>query len=101
MSRNILHILGRLTVDIARQVEVELVLLDLLEGDHLRIFIDLQPLVEDIHDLVNILGAQAVLGTILDETAAGVDHENSVGARYIAPLLVNDDDAGGNARAVE
>ena len=99
MTRDILHVFGRLTVDVARQVQVELVALDLLERNHARIFIDLQPLVEHIHDLVNILRAQAVLGTILHVARAGVDHEDAFAGLCI--LLVDHDDAGGDARAIK
>ena len=37
VALDVLQVLGRLAVDVARQVEVELVLLDLLEADHARI----------------------------------------------------------------
>ena len=57
------------------------------------------PLVEDIHDLVNILRAQAVLGTILHVARAGVDHEDALARLRI--LLVDDHDAGGDARAIK
>ena len=72
---------GFLAVDVARQVQVELVLLDLVERHHARIFRDLELAVEDIHDLVDILGAQAVLGAVLHEAAAGVDHEDALCGR--------------------
>ena len=58
-----------LAVDVARQVEVELVLLDLLDADHAGIFRDFEPPVEDIDDLVDVLGAEAVLGAVLHEAA--------------------------------
>ena len=99
MPGDVLDVFGLLAVDVARQVEVELVALDLLEGNHARIFLQLQPLVEDVHDLVNIPGAQAVLGTVLHEPAAGVDHEDAFSGLGIP--LVDDDDAGGDARAIE
>ena len=41
VTGDILHVFGLLTVDVARQVQVELVALDLLERNHARIFIDL------------------------------------------------------------
>ena len=99
VARDVLQVLGRLAVDVARQVEVELVLLDLLEADHARVFRDFEPLVEDVHDLVDVLGAQAVLGAVLHEAAAGVDHEDALAG--LGVLLVDDDDAGGDAGAVE
>ena len=38
MALDVLDVLGRLAVDVAREVEVELVLLDLLDGDHAGYF---------------------------------------------------------------
>ena len=70
-----------------------------VEGDHARVFRDVEPLVEDVHDLVDVLGAQAVLGAVLHEAAAGVDHEDALAG--VGVLLVDDDDAGGDAGAVE
>ncbi len=55
--------------------------------------------VEDIDDLVDVLRAQAVLGAVLHEAAAGVDHEDALAG--VGVLLVDDDDAGGDAGAVE
>jgi hypothetical protein len=48
---------------------------------------------------VNVLRTQAVLGAIFHETAASVDHENALTSMSI--LLVDDDDAGGDASAIE
>ena len=69
MPVDVLDILGRLAVDVARQVEVEVVLLDLLERDHAGVIRDVQLLVEDINDLVDVLRAEAVLGAVLHEAA--------------------------------
>ena len=55
--------------------------------------------VEDVDDLVDVLRAQAVLGAVLHEAAAGVDHEDALAG--LGVLLVDDDDAGGDAGAVE
>ena len=48
---------------------------------------------------MDVLGAQAVLGAVLHEAAAGVDHEDALAG--VGVLLVDDDDAGGDAGAVE
>lgn len=56
-------------------------------------------MVEDIHDLVKVLGAEAVLGPILHETFGGVDHEDARAG--VGVLFVNDEDASRNAGAVE
>ncbi len=58
VALDILKVFGFLAVDIAGEVEVELVLLDLLEADHARVFRDLGLLVEDIHNLVDVLGSR-------------------------------------------
>ena len=88
-----------LAVDVARQIEVELVLLDLLDATPCASISELEPLVEDIDDLVDVLLAQAVLGAVLHEAAAGVDHEDALAG--VGVLLVDDDDAGGDAGAIE
>ena len=48
---------------------------------------------------MDVLGAQAVLGAVLHEAAAGVDHEDALAG--VGVLLVDDDDAGGDAGAVK
>src|SRR2546430_9222270 len=52
-----------------------------------------------IDDLVNILGAEAVLGAILHEAAVRVDHEDALAC--VSVLLVDDDDAGREASAIK
>jgi hypothetical protein len=99
MTRDVLKVFMRLAVDVAREVEVELVLLDLLEAHHASVFLDFEPLGEDIDDLVNVLGAEAVLGAILHKACAGIDHEDALAG--VGALLVDDDDAGGDASAIE
>ena len=70
---DVLNIFGLLTVDIARDVQVEFVLLDFLDADHSRVFWYLQPLVEYIDDLVNVHVAQAILVAVFEVAAAGGD----------------------------
>ena len=48
---------------------------------------------------MDVLGAQAVLVAVLDEALAGIDHEDAFAPRRAG--LVQHDDAGGNAGAVE
>ena len=48
---------------------------------------------------MDVLGAQAVLVAILAEAPTGVDHEDA--AAGVGVLLVDDQDAGGDAGAVE
>ena len=80
VALDVLQVFGRLAVDVARQVEIEVVLLDLLDADHARVLGNFEPLVEHIDDLVDVLRAQAVLGAVLHEAAAGVDHEDALAA---------------------
>lgn len=99
VASDVLEILRRLAVDISRQVEVEFILLDFLEADHAGIFGDFEALVEGVDDLVDVLGTQAILGTILHEATTRVDHEDALAGMGV--FLVDHDDAGGNAGAVE
>ena len=48
---------------------------------------------------MDVLSAEAVLGAVLHEARAGVDHEDALAG--LGVLLVDDDDAGGDAGAVE
>jgi len=88
-----------LAIDIARDVQVEFALLDLLDADHARAFGNPQPLVEDIDDPVDVYVAQAVLVAIFDVAAAGVDHEDALADAGV--FLVDDDDTDGDAGAVK
>ena len=57
VSRNVLHVLRRLAVDVAWQVEVELISLDLCEAHHAGVFGNFELPGEDVHNLVDVLGA--------------------------------------------
>ena len=48
---------------------------------------------------MDVLVAQAVLGAVLHEAAAGIDHEDALAG--VGILLVDHDDAGGNASAIK
>ena len=68
---------------------------DLSHGHHAGIPGQLDLVVEHVHYLVDVLGAQAVLVAVLHEALAGINHE------YAAPgggiLLINHHDAGRDA----
>jgi hypothetical protein len=51
------------------------------------------------HNLVDVLGAQAILVPVFDETLGGVDHENALAVGGV--FLVQHDDAGRDAGPVE
>src|SRR5262245_31791404 len=99
VAGNVLHVLWLLAVDVARQIEVELIFLNLRKAHQARVFGDFELPGEDINDLVDVLGTQAVLRAILHVATAGVDHEDAL-AR-VGVLLVDDNDTGGDAGAVE
>src|SRR5437016_8319788 len=99
MALNVLKILGLLAVDVARQVEIEVIFFDLLDRDHARIFWDFEPPVEDIDDLVNVLGTKAILGAVLHKAHTGIDHEDALAG--VSVLFVDNNDAGGDSGAVE
>src|SRR5450759_105488 len=99
MAFDVLEVFRLLAVYVAGQVEVELVLLDLIAGNHPRVFWNFEPPVEYVYDLVEVLGAQAVLGAVFHETLAGVDHENALAG--VSVLLINDNNTSRNAGAVE
>jgi hypothetical protein len=54
VTGDVLKILGRLAINVARQIEVEVVILDLGEGDHARVFRNIDLLVERVHDSVDV-----------------------------------------------
>src|SRR5665213_86767 len=99
VASNVLHVFGRLAIDVARQVEVELVLLDFLKANHARIPGHFEASGENVHDFVNVLGTQTVLGTVLHEAAIGIDHEYALARR--GALLIDNDKTSGDTRAVE
>jgi hypothetical protein len=96
---DVLEVFGLARVDVARQVQVEVVL-----G---RSISPTAPCAssaaaraggEGVDDAVDVLRAQPVLVAVLDEALAGVDHEDALAARR---LLVQHHDAGRDAGAVE
>ena len=101
MAVDVLQVLRLGAVDVARQVEVEVVLRvgDLVERHHAGVARDVGLLGEGVDDPVDVLLAQAVLVAVLDEALGGVDHEDALAGGGV--LLVEHHDAGGDAGAVE
>lgn len=89
-------------VDVAREVEVVVVLRvgDFGDGDHAgvaRVAFILTG--EGVHDLVNVLLAEAVLRPVLLEALGGINHEDTFAGGGI--FLVEHDDAGRDAGAIK
>ena len=99
---DVLQVLRLGAVDVARQVEVVVVL---RVGD----FRDAAPCAssagdlglpgEGVHDPVDVLLAQAVLVAVLDEALGGIDHEDALAGGGV--FLVEHQDAGRDAGAVK
>ena len=101
MTVDVLKVFGLGAVDVARQVEVEVVLRvgNLGQRHHPGVARDVGLLGEGVDDAVDVLLAQAVLVAVLDEPLGGVDHEHALAGGGV--LLVEHHDAGGDAGAVE
>ena len=101
MRVKVVQIFRFASVDVARDVE------DAIVGrvgnfgyrHHAGVAVQFGLLVEDIHDLVEILSPQSVLVAVLEEVLAGVNHEDA--GASVSILLVNNQNAGGDAGAVE
>ena len=98
---DVLQVFGLGAVDVARQVEVEIVpgVGDLGKRHHAGVARGVALLSESIDDAVDVLFAQAVLVAVLDVAAGGVDHEHALARGGV--LFVEHQDAGGDAGAVE
>jgi hypothetical protein len=101
MALDVLDVLGLARVDVARQVEVEVVLLagDFVEGHHAGAAGHVGLLAEGVDDAVDVLGAEPVLVAVFDVAAGGVEHEDAAAGDGV--LLVQRQDADGDAGAVE
>ncbi len=101
MAVNVLQVLRLGAVDVAREVEVEVVLrvADLGQRHHARIPWDFDLAVEGIDDLVDVLGAEAVLVAVFHKSLGGIDHEDALAGMGV--FLVEHQDAGRDARAVK
>ena len=81
------------------KVEIELVLFDFGDGHHAGVAGNVEQPGEHVHDPVDILRAKAVHRAVLHEALAGGDEEDAFAG--VSVFLVDGDDAGGNAGAVE
>ena len=99
---DVLQILRLGAVDVAREVEVEVVLGvgDFRDGHHAGVarvaFIQAG---EGVDDLVEVLLAESVLRAVLLEAFAGIDHEDAFAGGGV--FFVEHEDAGGNTGAVK
>ena len=96
-----MQILRFTRINIARDIEVIGVrrVGNFSHRHHAGVTLLLGAFVEDIHDFVNILGAEAVFIPVLEEALAGVNHEDA--GASVGVFLVDDQNAGGDAGAVE
>ncbi len=98
---NILQILRLGAVNVAREVEIEVVLhvADLRQRNHLGVAGNFSEAREGVHDLVDVLGAEAVLWAVFDERLGGINHKDALAG--VGIFLVEHDDAGRDTRAVK
>ena len=77
---DVLQVLRLGAVDVAREVEVVVVLrvADLRDRHQARVARDFDLPGEGVHDLVDVLLAEAVLVAVLDEALGGIDHEDAL-----------------------
>src|SRR5258707_1041384 len=102
MAVDVLQILRLSAVNVAREVEVVVVLWvsDFLDGYHAGVArIALILPAEGVHDLVDVLFAEAVFRAVLHEALGGVDHKDTLAGGGV--FLVEHKDAGRDARAVK
>ena len=99
MRAQIVQVFGFARVYVARDVQVEVVGLDLCETNGARVVWQLHLSVEHVHDLMQVLAAETVLGTVLHKAAARVDHEDA--ASSVSVLFIYNHDAGWDAHTIE
>ncbi len=105
VADDVLQVLGLAAVDVARQVEVEVVLRvgDLGQRHQAGVAWHVHLAGEGVDDAVDVLLAQSVLVAVLDVALAGVDHEDATLLTLAGrgAGLVQHQDAGWNAGAIE
>src|SRR5437667_12281317 len=99
MAINVLEVLWVGAVNVARQVQIEIVRFDLGKRDHARVIRGISLLVECIDNFMDVLLAQAVLVALLEEAFPRINHENTLAGAGI--LLVEHDDAGRDTSPIE
>ena len=102
MGVDVLEVFGLGAVDVAGEIEVEVVLEvgDFGDGHHAGVAgVAFILAGEGIDDFVDILLAEAVLGAVFFEAFGGIDHEDALAGGGV--FLVEHEDAGGDAGAVK
>lgn len=94
------HFAGDLRLDVAGDVEVMVVGGDLVEGGETGDAFDIGVVADPAMDALDVLGKQFVLGATGFELFRGIDDEHLV-FPVLRLLLSEDEDAGGEAGAVE
>ena len=101
MARHVLRLGRRRVIHIAAEVEVPVVgVLDFCEGHAAGVFLLLNAMLENVDDLLDVLGPELVLLLALGELAVGIDEEDVV-ALLVGDGLVQDDDDRRDAGAVK
>ena len=96
---NIVQVFGLAAVDVTWQVEIEIILLDFVEADDLRVARDLFLPVEDIDRLMNVARTQPILRPLFHEPIRGIDHKNTLTS--LRPFLIDQHNARRDAGAIE
>ncbi len=99
VGADIVRLGRRGVIDVAADVAVPVLGLDLADGHEAGVAVHILPLAIDVDDFADVLGAEEVLRLALAVFAVGIDEKDlfPVGSAF----LVHHEDAGGNAGAVE
>jgi hypothetical protein len=85
MRIEILNIFLLLRIDITRDIEIPLVLLDFTDWDETGVFIDLPLVIKDVDDLMDILFPEPVLVAILFIALRRINHKDAFPGKYKIP----------------
>src|SRR6516164_2793615 len=101
MAVDVLQILWLGAINVARQVEIEVVLsvTDLGKRNQAGVLLDFDLIVEGIHDLMDVLLPKTILIAVLQEALACINHENAFACGSI--LLVQHHNARRNASSIK